>query len=121
MRIPYQDEWEDLHKARLSPGGPDNIRQLAHLEGLGNGVCRGERVREIVEPVSDCGVLHDVTLMEDIRSRWRNLHEDLIRISGRLGSGQRHLLEKGNDLSGSQGQASTRVDIRSVGLHLDGG
>lgn len=103
MRKPHQDKWEDLHKARLSPGGPDDVRQLAHFEWLGHSVGRGERIGEIVEPVGDCGVLHNITLMEDIWSRWRNFHKDLIRISGRLGGGQRHLLEKGNNLSGGQG------------------
>ena len=108
---PYQDKREDLHKARLSPSGPYDICQLTYLQGLGDSICCGESVRELIESVSDCSVLHDVTLVEDIWSRWGDLHEDLIMIGGRLGCRQCHLLEKGNDFCGGQGQAGTRVDI----------
>ena len=62
---------------------PDDIAELADGERLCYCTCRWEYIRQVVEPVGNRCILHDIALVQNVGPRWGNGDVERIGVSGR--------------------------------------
>ncbi len=76
--ITYENEWQNLDPAGVRPFVPDDVAELANSQRLRYCARRWEYIWQIVEPVGDRRVFHDVAFMQNVRPRWRDRHDERI-------------------------------------------
>jgi hypothetical protein len=59
----YENEWQNFNPASVCPFVPDDVTELANSKRLCHRARRWERVWQVVEPVGNRCVLHDITLV----------------------------------------------------------
>lgn len=79
----YENEWQDFYPAGVRPFVPDDITELANGKRLCHRARRGERVWQVVEPVGNRCVLHDITLVQNVGPCRGNSHVERIGASRR--------------------------------------
>lgn len=79
----YENEWQNFDPAGVRPFVPDDIAELANGKRLGHRARRWERVWQVVEPVGDRCVLHDVALVQNVGPCRGNSNVERIGVSGR--------------------------------------
>jgi hypothetical protein len=62
-RHTYENEWQNFNPAGVRPFVPDDITELANSKRLCHRARRWERVWQVVEPIGNRCVLHDVALV----------------------------------------------------------
>lgn len=135
----HQNEGQHLDPSSLGTQPPNRIRQLVGRERFRHRRSSGERPLEVVEPVRDGSILHDIALVQNVRSigghqhvnqiLWRN-DERILLVDGDersrlLGCGLigvvSHFAKEGDDLLAGEGETGTRVDVRGAGDKRTGG
>ena len=78
----YENEGQNFDPAGVRPFVPDDITELADGKRLCHRARRWERIWQVVEPVGDCCILHDVALVQNVGPRWGNNDVERIGVSG---------------------------------------
>ena len=73
---------------------PDDVAELADGKRLRYRARRWERIWQVVEPVRDRRILHNVALVQNVRPRWGNSHVERINVPRRELDSQRHAFEE---------------------------
>ena len=82
----YKDKRERFDPACHGAFFSQNITETVHRERFGYCIRRRQVLGEVVESISNSGVFHDITLVQDIRSRSRNRDVQFVLVGGgRLG------------------------------------
>ena len=76
----HEDEGQDFDPAGVGPFVPDDIAELADGERLCHRARRWEHIWQVVEPVGDRCVLHDVALVQNVGPRRGNCDVERIGV-----------------------------------------
>ena len=60
----------------------DDVTEFAHRQRLGDRARRRERMREVVEPIRDRRVLHNVALVQNVGPGWWDGYDELVCVVG---------------------------------------
>jgi hypothetical protein len=79
----YENEWKNLDPAGVCPFVPDDVAELANSKRLRYCARRREYIWQVIVPVGDRRVLHDVAFMQDVGPRWGDTDVERIGVPRR--------------------------------------
>src|ERR1700736_1467588 len=113
-----QNETHDLGPSRQRDLLAHNVGEFIEWEGGADGGAAEEGgTGEIVVPMCNGNIFHEIALVEDIASCDWNFNVENILIGGRRGSGDTHASEEIGEVGGKAGKACASVDIRDFCGH----
>lgn len=117
-----EDEWHNLRPPAHGCFCPRDVAELVDRQRRCDGAgFSGEGFGEVVVPVSNGHVLHNIALVEDVGAVDGDLDVNVVGVCGGGSAHEGHLLQHGADLGGGEGETAAGVDVRDFGDGWAGG